>query len=292
MDISTFLITVFCMTDDWFKTQRVRQRGSQPQLSDSEVVTMEIVGAFLGLETEIGIYDYFRRHWGEWFPRLKQVHRTTFTRQAANLWAFKEAWWQALLSQLSYDPHLSTVDSFPVPVCRLGRAHRCKRLRGLADFGYDEGAKHRYYGLRAHVRICYPGIIVGVELTPASVHDLHPAEDLAQSASGLMLGDRNYWSPQVRERLARRGVQLLTPYKVAKREPFRLPRSFTYLRRRIETVFGQLVGRFQAKVVWARDVWHLSSRWLRLILSHTFAVFCCQQAGLSSSLAFAHLLSD
>src|SRR5262245_17764316 len=140
MDISIFLITVFCMVDDWFQQQSVRQRGPQPQLSDSEVVTMEIVGAFLGLDTESGIYTYFRRHWSAYFPALRQVHRTSFTRQAANLWAFKEALWQAVLSQVQYDPSLSTVDSFPVPVCRLGRAHRCKRLRELADFGYDEGA--------------------------------------------------------------------------------------------------------------------------------------------------------
>jgi hypothetical protein len=55
------------------------------------------------------------------------------------------------------DPAVSILDSFPVPVCRFGRARRCRRLAELASFGRDEGAKQTYYGLRAHLRVCWPG---------------------------------------------------------------------------------------------------------------------------------------
>ena len=41
------------------------------------------------------------------------------------------------------------------------------------------------------------------------------------------------------------------------------------VRRLIETVIGQLVGRFHLDKVWARDIWHLSSRLNRKILAHT-----------------------
>ena len=44
---------------------------------------MEIVGEFLGIDDENGLYAYFRRHYAEWFPALREVHRTTFTRQMA-----------------------------------------------------------------------------------------------------------------------------------------------------------------------------------------------------------------
>lgn len=81
MDITTFLISVFCLVDDFLKDKRLRQRGPQPTLSDSEVMTMEIVGEFLGFDTDSGIYRYFRRHYHDWFPALGQVHRTTFVRQ-------------------------------------------------------------------------------------------------------------------------------------------------------------------------------------------------------------------
>jgi hypothetical protein len=37
-------------------------------------------------------------------------------------------------------------------------------------------------------------------------------------------------------------------------------RRLVQARRRIETVIGQLVERYHAKRVWARDAWHLWSR--------------------------------
>jgi hypothetical protein len=46
-------------------------------------------------------------------------------------------------------------------------------------------------------------------------------------------------------------------------------------------VLAQLVERYSSKRTWARDLWHLSSRWLR-ISSDTMAVLLCQQPGLSS----------
>jgi hypothetical protein len=46
---------------------------------------------------------------------------------------------QQLLGQVGYDPAVSILDSFPMPVCRFGRAYRCRRLAGLAAFGRDEG---------------------------------------------------------------------------------------------------------------------------------------------------------
>lgn len=85
MDLSTFIISVFCLIDDRLKGRRVRQRGPAPKLSDAEVLTIEVVGEFLGLDTDEAIFRYFGEHYGEWFPVLCAVHRTTFARQAANL---------------------------------------------------------------------------------------------------------------------------------------------------------------------------------------------------------------
>ena len=79
------MIFVYCFVDDWLKGKRWRQRGPQPTLSDSEVIPMEILREFLGLETDTAIFRYFRRHYGEWFPALRQIHRTTFVRQAQGL---------------------------------------------------------------------------------------------------------------------------------------------------------------------------------------------------------------
>lgn len=291
LDLNTFMVTVFCIIDDWLKDKKLRQRGPRPTLEDSEVLTMEVIGEFLGMDEDKAIYTYFRRHWADWFPGIAQVHRTTFARQSANLWLVKQQLWEHVLSQIDYDPTISIVDSFPVPLCRFARANRCKLMPEAAAYGYDDLARQKYYGFRAHVRICWPGVITAVELTPANVHDLFVVDPLTAHIAGWVVGDRNYWSPSLTEQLAKRNVFLLAPYKSAKRQPFVWPLWLTHFRYRIETVFSQLVDRFNAKTVWARDLWHLTSRWWRKILAHTLAVFVAQQSGLESPLRFAELVT-
>jgi hypothetical protein len=157
MDATTLLVTVYCLIDDWLAGRRLRQRGPQPTLADSEVLTIECVGEFLGIDTDKGLYEHFRRNWGDWFPALGRVHRTTFVRQAANLWAVKAQLHQELLGQVDFDPQICLVDSVAVPVCRFARAYRCRRLGELAAWGHDEVAKQTYLGLRAHLGVCWPG---------------------------------------------------------------------------------------------------------------------------------------
>ncbi len=65
MDLNTFIVAVFYLTDDWLKGRKLRQRGPKPKLSDAEVLTIEIVGEYLGLDTDEGLYAYFRRHYEE-----------------------------------------------------------------------------------------------------------------------------------------------------------------------------------------------------------------------------------
>ena len=84
----------------------------------------------------------------------------------------------------------------------------------------------------------------------------------------------------MKEELAGAGIELLAPYGSKKRDP--LPKrssSLSHLRYRIDTVFSQLTGRYSIKRVWARDLWHLASRLLRKVLSHTVAFLFDHQLG-------------
>lgn len=288
MDITTFMIAVYCLIDDFLAGQRLRQRGPRPTLRDSEVLTMEVVGEFLGIDTESNIFAHFCRHYSDWFPGLRKLTRTSFTRQAANLWKIKQDLWQGLVQHIPHDPYLSIVDSFPVPVCRFARAPRCRSFGEVAAFGYDEVARQTYYGLRAHVRLAWPGVLVDCILAPANLHDTEGAQELLAGVRGFALADRNYWNPELFRYLSLQGLWLLAPFKSARREKQPWPRRLIQARYRIETVFGQLVERFHAKRTWARDLWHLTSRWMRKLLSHTLAVFCCSQNDLPF-LSFAKL---
>jgi len=59
-----------------------RRRGPQPTLSDSEVLTMEVVGEFLGYDTDEGIFDYFYWHWLDLFPALAWLKFTALSSSA------------------------------------------------------------------------------------------------------------------------------------------------------------------------------------------------------------------
>lgn len=277
MDLDDFIIHVFCVVDEAVPRvragRRLRQRGPQPVLADSEVVTMEVVGAYLGLEQDSALFAYFRRHYAHFFPALRTLHRTTLVRQAANLWRLKEQLWQHLLGQVPHDPTFAILDSFPLPVCQFARAYRCRRFRGDAAFGKDTLVRQTFYGLRVHVRLEWPGVITRFCLAPANVHELAALPALAEQTVGTLVGDRNYWSPATTAEWQPLGVAVLAPYRSAKRDPQpRWSAVLSRVRYRIDTVFGQLVSRCDIKRVWARDLWHLGNRLLRTVLMHTLAV--------------------
>lgn len=123
------------------------------------------------------------------------------------------------------------------------------------------------------MRVCWPGLITRFSVAPADAHELSVVPELAESTEGLVVGDRNYWSPKTKEELARgMGVELLAPYRSKKRDPAPARSTFlSRLRYRIDTVFSQLAGRYSIKRVWARDLWHLAGRLLGKVLSHTVA---------------------
>lgn len=277
MDLDDFIIAVFCVVDEAIphalSGQRLRQRGPQPLLADSEVITMEVVGEYLGLEQDSALFAYFRRHYAHFFPALRRLHRTTFVRQAANLWRLKERLWQEMVDRVPHDPTFAIIDSFPLPVCQFARAYRCRRFRGEAAFGKDTLVRQTFYGLRVHVRLEWPGVIVRFCVAPANAHELTALPTLAEQTVGTLVGDRNYWSPATTTEWQQLGVDLLAPYRSAKRDPHpRWSAVLSRVRYRIDTVFGQLVDRCAVKRVWARDLWHLCSRLLRKVLMHTLAV--------------------
>jgi hypothetical protein len=281
VDLNTFIVSVFCLIDDRIKDLgRLRGRGPTPTLCDSEVLTIEVVGEFLGIDQDTELFAYFRRHYAHFFPNLRRVHRTTFSRQASNLWKVKEYLWQELLAESPHDSTFALCDSMPLPVCLFARAYRCRRFKGEAAFGKDTLLKQTFYGFRVHVRVCWPGLISRISVAPANAHELSVVPEIVEGTSGLIVGDRNYHSPKTTEELAGMGIELLAPYSSKKRDP--APQRSALLSRfryRIDTVFSQLTGRYSIKRVWARDLWHLTSRLLRKVLSHTVAFLLNHRSG-------------
>jgi hypothetical protein len=251
---------------------------------------MELIGEYLDLNTDTAIFAFFRSHYQAFFPHLAGLHRTTFVRQAANLSQVKERLWCWVREAILYDPQLSIVDSLALHVCQFRRAPRCQRFRGEAAFGQDHLTHQPFYGFRLQARVCWPGVLCQFELTPGNASELEAAQDLTEGTNGLLLGDRNFWSPRLKALLGQQGIELLAPFRRRKHDQWP-SRSYLLSRwcYRIDTIFSQLVERTGLKRVWARDARHLCNRLLRKVLMHTMAVWTTTSLG-EAPLQFARLV--
>jgi hypothetical protein len=277
MNLNDFIVNIFCETDDFMKNffpaRTIRTRGPLPQLADSEVLTMEIVGEIPGFDTDKEIFGFFKRFYRDYFPAL--TNRVNFARQAANLRLVKKRLFQYIADE--FKDVIAVIDSFPVPVCRFARARFSKLFRGVAAYGKELG-NQTFYGFRLHVKINSLGMIQAFEMAPANVHDLKMLYELAEGDCGIMLADRAYLSQPVKEQLlVKQGLELSVPTKYG--QPSLLSSEQLgkrkRLRRSIETVGSQLAHDLHIKKIWARDLWHLANRICRKILAHTFAVMFC-----------------
>ncbi|MCS3757489.1 transposase [Salinibacter ruber] len=186
----------------------LRARGPDSTVDDSVVLACEFIGEFPQKNTDSALFTYFRRHHKDLFPSLQKIHRTTFVRQSANLWAVKAMIHRRLLRRLWrsprawVDPRLSAVDSFPMPVCRFIRASQCKVFRAEAAYGFDETTKQTMYGFRGHVEVAWPGVITSVSVAPANEHDATVAPEVLEGGPErgcrAVLGDKNYCNPRWR----------------------------------------------------------------------------------------------
>ncbi len=66
----------------------VRQRGPRPDLTDAEMLTIEIFGEMMGHHDDAAIWRYAKNHWQTWFPALGSYQ--AFAKQSANLVHLKQ----------------------------------------------------------------------------------------------------------------------------------------------------------------------------------------------------------
>jgi hypothetical protein len=292
MNLNDYIVNVFCKTDDfmkkYFPQRTLRQRGPMPQLSDSEVLTMEIVGEMIGIDTDKAIFKFFKRFYIDYFPNLGC--RVTFARQAAKLWAIKQQLFKHIAER--FQDTIVVLDSFPIHVCRFVRARGSKLFKGIARYGKETG-NQTFYGFRLHVKINSIGMIQSVELTAANVHDIRMVNELTVDDRGLLLADRAYLSEPLKQQLLKeQGLELSVPTKYGESTELS-PEQLRFrkrIRRLIETVGNQLINNLHMMKIWARDLWHLNNRICRKILAHTFSVLFCLREGIKP-LSFSKMLT-
>lgn len=286
MPLETFIIQIYVIVDDFLKEQApLRKGGYPPKLTDAEVITMELVGEFMGCGKDKAIYRYFKTHWLTWFPKLGT--RTTFTRQAANLWKVKELLRKHLVSQIAQDTDFFLSDGVPMPVCHPKRVSKRTPLKGVAAFGFCAAKDHYYFGFKGHVVTSARGFIIDYAITAANVDERDVLPEVVEGKQGHLVADKGLIRPALSQQLSVQGVTLHTPLRrnMADKRPKTLVKKLMSIRRTIETVIGQLAGRFSIQSMRAKDLWHLQAKVGRKILAHTMAFF------LQGSLLFDHIIT-
>jgi hypothetical protein len=249
--------------------KKLRLCGRRPELTEAEVLTIEIFGEMQGHHDDAAIWRYAKEHWQAWFPGLGSYK--AFVKQCANLATLKQLIFAHLFAPQD-DIHIT--DGVPMPICHMARASRSKLFKGEAAFGFCAAKDEYYYGFKGHVIINMNQQVVGFTLAPANVDERDILDNFRGLLSGLLIGDKGLLSKTVQAELAEVGIDLQTPLRDNMDDP--RPKSAVQrllkVRRRVETAIGQLVEFFDFASCKARDIWHLTSRLVRKLLAYNLAI--------------------
>lgn len=285
MSMEDFIITVYCLIDELLKKQigsdKLRKRGFNPALSDSEMITMEIISEFLGIDTDKGAWEYFSNHWWHWFPAIGS--RANFAKHAANLWAIKQQIQKELATQLgAFSDSLHMADGFPMPVCHFRRANFSQVFVGEAAYGYCASKGETYYGFKGNLLINSDGVITEITVTRANIDERESLWDLLDGVNGMVIADKGLIGADYQKELLRcTNINLQTAVR-SNMEENRSPKFLKWLvstRRLVETVIGQLTDRFNIEKVRARKLWYFTNRIARKVLAHTISVCINKKMG-------------
>lgn len=174
-DLKDFFTVSFVIIDDIYQSitpEKIRNRRNIDQaiLSDSEIITIAILGELFTIDSENAWYKFVKKNFRSLFPKL--CDRSRFNRTRRNLHSVIEEMRKQLVCFFkSNQPDYRIIDSLPIPVCKFGRAHFHKTFKPLASYGYCASKKETYYGFKLHALTTFEGFITDILLTKASVDD-------------------------------------------------------------------------------------------------------------------------
>lgn len=275
-----FILLVYTIIDDLyhqFVPSSVSQRRNvdTAKMSDSEIITLSICGELAGIDSENAWYSFVKRNYRHLFPRL--CSRTRFNRTRRALLQVTELLRQKLTHSFPIPTsRYFVIDSFPLPVCKFGRARYCRSFRvDGANYGKCPSKKETYFGFKVHALITIEGYITAFEITPASVDDREGLRDFAENHLCLtVLGDKGYTGEQLWEDMQEKGICLMSlkPSNHKNNWPKEVRQVIFRFRRRIETVFSQLSEQLNAEKVLAKGFRGLCTRLQNKILGHNLCM--------------------
>lgn len=252
-----------------------RRNHQYSKMSDSEIITICICGELAGIDSENAWYSFVKRNLRHLFSDF--CSRTRFNRTRRALLQVTELIREKLISAFPIPrSRYYVIDSFPLPVCKFGRARYCRSFRtDGANYGKCPSKKETYWGFKVHALITLEGYITAFEITPASIDDREGLRDMAENQLNLIiLGDKGYTGERLSLDMREKGICLMSlkPSNYKENWPKAIRQLIFRFRRRVETEFSQLSEQLNAERVLAKSFHGLCTRLVNKILGHNLCM--------------------
>lgn len=180
MDFDTFVTTLYTLIDDLYRVRcaphKPRRRGARARLSDSEVVTLLVLGQWLRL-SERALVRRAQLVWGAYFPRM--LSQSAFNRRGRDLAGVLPALVVAVADELgAATAGYLVLDCVPVPLARRCRGTRHRRFGEEAAIGRGGADRDWYFGGKLLVAATDSGAVTGFVVGPANTDDRFLADAL------------------------------------------------------------------------------------------------------------------
>ena len=276
------ITTWYVWVDDMYQivvaslTDPLRSRGSAPQMSDSEIITVSlIIETFFQGHEEVG-YTFVTQYLTDMFPDLVDLDRFNVRRR--HLIAVMEQIRRLLRDRkLDKSNPFRIADSAPITLMTYTRGKRSQSAVGSEYFGVVTSKKAKFFGLRLHATVTDEQLIDDWMVAPASVHDKSVLDTLLSDSRNIVVfGDKAYNDQELEDRLwSKRGIQLLPLRRKNQLQQWAEPirKAIGKVRHRVETVFSTLTTTFNIQRPRGRSLQGHIVRITTCILAHTLSFF-------------------
>ncbi|MFZ6023793.1 MAG: IS982 family transposase [Bacteroidota bacterium] len=254
-----------------------RRRGTVPRFSDIEVISLSLTSECLGIDSENLLFSKLATEYTNDFENL--ISRRQYNDRRKLLFEKTEVVRKSMAERLNKQVDIFAIDSMPLEICKISREQRNQMgkesIEHSPDKGYCASQRKYFYGYKLHSVCSVSGVIQSLDLTKASVHDIHYLKDVQELFSNCIItGDKGYVSKQQQINLFETvGIQLEIPMRNNQKKQKPVIRILKKVRKRIETVFSQLCDQFMMQRNYAKSFTGFKSRILAKVTGFTILQF-------------------
>ncbi len=148
----------------------------KPKLRDKELIAIGLTAEYMGIDSECQLFRALP------LSLAGRIERSVYNRRRRRLFVHMESLRLKLVERIDGFENCYIVDSMPLEVCKLSRSGRssiCKeRPHSSPNKGYCASQAMHYYGYKLHAVCSVKGVIGSMDISPASVHDIHFLKDI------------------------------------------------------------------------------------------------------------------